>query len=158
MLSLFPHQATPVLPTINPTSHPKYQYRSNGDMNNKLSKAQPLTYVLKIQFCITTSSQRPSLRRSNGDMNNELSKAQPLTYALKIQLCITTSSQRPSLRISLASLCTKTWNILGNPEDKAFLSSVLDLVGGWVGVVGGRETDRKGQEILPQIVPILFKT
>jgi len=25
-------------------------------------------------------------------------------------------------------------------------------------VAGGRETDRKGQEILPQIVPILFKT
>lgn len=26
------------------------------------------------------------------------------------------------------------------------------------GLVGGRETDRNGQEILPQIVPILFKT
>ena len=25
-------------------------------------------------------------------------------------------------------------------------------------MAGGRETDRKGQEILPQIVPILFKT
>lgn len=27
-----------------------------------------------------------------------------------------------------------------------------------MGVVGGRETHRKGQEILPQVVPILFKT
>jgi hypothetical protein len=26
------------------------------------------------------------------------------------------------------------------------------------GVVGGKETDRKGEDILPQIVPILFKT
>jgi hypothetical protein len=26
------------------------------------------------------------------------------------------------------------------------------------GVVGGRKTYRKGQEIIPQVVPILFKT
>ena len=72
-------------------------------------------------------------------------------------LCITNSSQSPSLRRSLATLCTKTCNILWNPEDKTFLSSVWE--GGWVsGVAGGRETDRKGQKILPLIIPILFET